>query len=372
MSEDWKIKKLIKALDSVQGNGTSLITLIIPPGTQISQFTKLLNEEVGTASNIKSRVNRLSVLGAITSVQQKLKLYPQVPPNGLVVYCGLIDTKRINISIEPPKPINTSMYVCDSRFRTEVLKELLETDEVYGFIILDGNGVLYGTLSGNTKSILHKFDVELPNKNSRGGQSALRFSRIREEKRHNYIRKVCEHASQLFLTNDKINVSGLILAGCADFKTVLSGSSLFDQRLQTKVIKIVDIAYGGQAGFNEAIDLTQDTLGHVQLVKEKVILQKFFTLISTDSPLYMFGRETVMNHYTSGAIETIIVWEGMEDNEFIENLIETHKSHGISLEFVSDNSAEGQQFVKGFGGVAAILRYPVETHDEMEFESDEE
>jgi peptide chain release factor subunit 1 len=74
MSEDWKIKKLIKALDSVQGNGTSLITLIIPPGTQISQFTKLMNEEVGTASDIKSRVNRLSVLGAITSVQQKLKL----------------------------------------------------------------------------------------------------------------------------------------------------------------------------------------------------------------------------------------------------------------------------------------------------------
>lgn len=35
----------------------------------------MLADEYGTASNIKSRVNRLSVLGAITSVQQRLKLY---------------------------------------------------------------------------------------------------------------------------------------------------------------------------------------------------------------------------------------------------------------------------------------------------------
>ena len=35
----------------------------------------MLADEYGTASNIKSRVNRLSVLAAITSTQQRLKLY---------------------------------------------------------------------------------------------------------------------------------------------------------------------------------------------------------------------------------------------------------------------------------------------------------
>ena len=52
-----------------------MISLIIPPKDQISRVTKMLADEFGTASNIKSRVNRLSVLGAITSVQQRLKLY---------------------------------------------------------------------------------------------------------------------------------------------------------------------------------------------------------------------------------------------------------------------------------------------------------
>jgi len=70
--------------------------------------------------------------------------------------------------------------------------------------------------------------VDLPKKHGRGGQSALRFARLRMEKRHNYVRKVAEVATQLFITNDKPNIAGLILAGSADFKTELSQSDMFD------------------------------------------------------------------------------------------------------------------------------------------------
>jgi peptide chain release factor subunit 1 len=93
---------------------------------------------------------------------------------------------------------------------------------------MDGNGSLFGTLSGNTRDILHKFTVDLPKKHGRGGQSALRFARLRMEKRHNYVRKVAEEAVRLFITNDKVNVAGLILAGSADFKTELGQSDMFD------------------------------------------------------------------------------------------------------------------------------------------------
>lgn len=77
--EIFKVKKLIKNLEAAKGNGTSMISLILPPGSQISQVNKMLSDEYGTASNIKSRVNRLSVLGAITSTQQRLKLYNKCP-----------------------------------------------------------------------------------------------------------------------------------------------------------------------------------------------------------------------------------------------------------------------------------------------------
>ena len=95
---------------------------------------------------------------------------------------------------------------------------------------MDGNGALFGTLQGNTRDVLHKFTVDLPKKHGRGGQSALRFARLRMEKRHNYVRKVAETAVQLFISNDKPNISGMILAGSADFKTELSQSDMFDPR----------------------------------------------------------------------------------------------------------------------------------------------
>ena len=56
--EMWKVKKLIKSLTAARGNGTSMISLVIPPKDQISRVAKMLADEYGTASNIKSRVNK--------------------------------------------------------------------------------------------------------------------------------------------------------------------------------------------------------------------------------------------------------------------------------------------------------------------------
>merc|ERR1712242_501816 len=143
----------------------------------------------------------------------------------------------VNIDFEPFKPINTSLYLCDNKFHTEALTALLADDNRFGFIVMDGNGALFGTLQGNTRDVLHKFTVDLPKKHGRGGQSALRFARLRDEKRHNFVRKVAEIAVQMFITNDKCNCTGLIVAGSAEFKQELTTSDLFDPRLSAILIK---------------------------------------------------------------------------------------------------------------------------------------
>merc|ERR1712216_1092720 len=157
--EIWKIRNLTKTLSSARGNGTSMISLIVPPGDQISRVNKLLTEEYSTAVNIKSRVNRLSVLSAIVSVQQRLKIYSKVPENGLILYGGIIldeqnKEKKVVYNIEPFKAINTSLYMCDNKFHTNVLFSLMEKDEKTGSIIIDGKGLLIGQLNGNRKEII--------------------------------------------------------------------------------------------------------------------------------------------------------------------------------------------------------------------------
>ncbi|GLC43952.1 Ethylene-responsive transcription factor 13 [Pleodorina starrii] len=405
--EMWKIKRLIKALEAARGNGTSMISLIMPPKDQVARVQKMLGDEYGTASNIKSRVNRLSVLSAITSAQQRLKLYNKVPPNGLVVYTGTIMTddgkeKKVNIDFEPFKPINTSLYLCDNKFHTEALNELLESDNKYGFIIMDGNGSLFGTLCGNTREVLHKFLVDLPKKHGRGGQSALRFARLRVEKRHNYVRKVAEMAVQFFITNDRPNVSGLVLAGSADFKTELSQSDMFDPRLQAVVLGVVDVSYGGENGFNQAIELSAEMLANVKFVQEKRLIGRFFEEISQDSGKFVFSVKDTMQCLEMGAVETLIVWENLDCDRYelmnpstqkteikllnaeqakdtshfkdkeagcdlevqdkmplLEWLANNYKKFGCTLEFVTNKSQEGSQFCRGFGGIGGVLRYQV-------------
>ncbi|CAO3591623.1 unnamed protein product [Absidia cylindrospora] len=419
--EIWKMKKLIKNLEAARGNGTSIISLIIPPKSQISMSAKMLADEYGTASNIKSRVNRLSVLSAITSTQQRLKLYNRVPPNGLVVYCGTIVTdegkeKKVNIDFEPHKPINTSLYLCDNKFHTEALSELLEADAKFGFIVMDGNGSLFGTLSGNTRDVIHKLQVDLPKKHGRGGQSALRFSRLRDEKRHNYVRKIAELAVNFFITNDKVNVAGLVLAGSADFKTELSQSDMFDQRLQAKIVKVVDVSYGGENGFNQAIELSAESLSNVKFVQEKKLVQTYFDEISQDTGKYCFGVEDTLKALELGAVESLIVWENLEVNRYVlrdasgvetivhptkdeeksksfmadhspdaapnadmevvevkpllEWFADRYKDFGATLEFISNRSQEGNQFCRGFGGIGGILRYRV-NFEQLNYDSDE-
>ena len=138
-----------------------------------------------------------------------------------------------------------SLYLCDNKFHTEALSELLESDSRFGFIVMDGNGTLFGILAGNTRDAHPQILLWIcPKSTAVVVNSALRFSRLRDEKRHNYVRKVAEHAVQHFITNDKVNVTGLVLAGSADFKTELSQSDMSDQRLAAKIIKVVDVSYG--------------------------------------------------------------------------------------------------------------------------------
>lgn len=210
--------------------------MIIPKGKKISDYNSLLVEEFGKASNIKDRTNRQSVEDAIQSVIQRLKLITKVPPNGLVIYNGVAigddgRERKYNIDLEPYRPINSSMYSCDNKFHTEDLVPLLENEKPFGFIIMDGNGSLYAKLQGDAKEVLQRFTVELPKKHGRGGQSSVRFARLRLEKRHNYLRKVTEVAVQCFIEKDLVNVQGLILAGCGDFKNELATTQMLDGRL---------------------------------------------------------------------------------------------------------------------------------------------
>ena len=54
------------------------------------------------------------------------------------------------------------------------------------------------------------------------------------------------------------------------------------QRLQAKIIKIVDVSYGGENGFNQAIELAAEALGNVKFIQEKKLIGGFIRRLETD------------------------------------------------------------------------------------------
>ena len=199
-------------------------------------------------------------------------------------------------------------------------------------------------------------------------------------------------------------MQGIVLAGSADFKAELARSDLFDPRLLKAVIKTVDVSYGGENGFNQAVELSADTLGSVKLVKEKKLLQKYMDEISQDTGRYCFMVEDTLKALDQGAVENLIIWENLEivryelkdsasgapceplyltseqekNDAYFKNpetgvelevvskepLVEWmaihYKDYGCNLDFVTDKSGEGTQFVKGFGGIGGILRWKLD------------
>ena len=394
--EHWRQKKVVEALDACTGLHTSLITVLIPPKTQISRVSKMLTNEIGTAQSIKSKQNRDSVIDALTTLQGKLKAITKLPENGLAMFCGETVTKDSNkqrkhcILLEPIKPINIFLYRCGSHFHIEALRDQLQSAEKFGFIIVTGEETLWAQVQGNTQVVLFEYSVSLPKKHHKGGQSAQRFMRKRQEAYGHYITKLVEMSRNKFLDSDGLpNVAGLILAGPADFKNRLNVA--LPAVLRAKVLAVKDIQYGGQQGLNDAVEASAENLRDLELIQQRRIMSSFFEQISTNSNKYCFGVEQVMQALSAGAVEVLLVWETLstvrkvtidghvvfgecaeeikESEPLVDWFAENYKTFGCRLELVQDATPEGSQFCKGFGGLGGILRWAM---DFEAFETDEE
>jgi len=126
-------------------------------------------------------------------------------------------------------------------------------DARFGFIIIDTKKALFGILHGNTRDVTTTFAVDLPKKHNFSGRKAIRFGRIRNEKRKNYTCKISETAAQCFISNEKVNVNGIILANVVEFSTELHLADVFDP-VSWSFFSFI-IFYGGEIGFNQAIEL---------------------------------------------------------------------------------------------------------------------
>ncbi len=403
--ERYEFKKLIKELKSKRGRGTELISLYIPPGRNVYDVIKYLRDEYDQASNIKDKLTRKNVQSAIESIIQRLKLYRKVPEHGLVVFCGAIPqgkdrgTEKIEIYvIEPPEPVRSFQYICDHEFYVEPLEEMAKEKKAYGLIVMDRGGGVIAVLRGPNYKIVDWVTSDIPPKHSAGGQSQRRFERIREERVHDFFKRLGKRANEALLPLED-ELEGIIIGGPGDAREKFEEGNFLDYRLQKKVIANIPLSYTEEQGVRELVMKAEDLLKESSLYKEKALVEEVFRLLAKEPGKVAYGIKEVERALEAGAAEKVLVLEDipvkkvkircpqcgyeeqriirkdreaslsgwqcpncggtvyeLEEVDIIEYLGEMGKQSGAEIYVISSGTEWGMQ-LKALGGVAAVLRY---------------
>jgi len=135
-----ELEQLVNEISSIQGDGTELVTLTIPPDSSLQRAIQQVAAEHAEASNIKSKQTRANVQQALSRLRRELSTYESVPEHGLVCYVGVAADDFIVhvLDDELPLPVDEAQYRCDDVFQTDVLERMLEPDSAIGMVI-NGN-----------------------------------------------------------------------------------------------------------------------------------------------------------------------------------------------------------------------------------------
>jgi peptide chain release factor subunit 1 len=378
-----------------------LISLYVPSGKVISDVSNYLRNELSQSSNIKSKSTRKNVMSAIDSILSRLRNYRLAPQNGIAFFVGHIpigadQTRMIARVVEPPAPITTFMYRCDSYFYIEHLQEMLTEEEVYGLIVVDRSEATIGLLSGKKISVIKNIQSLVPSKHGRGGQSAQRFERLIEIAAHEYFKKVGEISNEAFLNIPELK--GIIIGGPGSTKDFFKDNDYIHHELGKKVIDSFDTGYTDEYGLRELLEKARPTMAHLEVSHEKDLMNRLYTEIrKEDGGLSTYGLQEVMNSLNAGAVDILLVSEGLNlyhigfkcpncekrssvtgpsrepqaplcpdhhismesefEKDLVDELAEISERFSSQFELISTDSSEGEMLIKAFGGVAAILRY---------------
>jgi len=360
-AERKKLQDLLDELESYRGRHTELITVYAPAGSNINQLASQLVSEQSTAQNIKSKITRNNVIDALEKIIRHLKLYKRIPENGLAIFCGNVSRKEgqpdIKLwAVEPPQPLKTKFYRCDQTFVLEPLKEMLKAKEIYGLIVLDRKEATFGLLEGKSIKVLRHLTSGVPGKQKAGGQSALRFERLREAAVKEFFRRISEHAKELFF--NKPRLQGLIIGGPGPGKEDWLKEGQLITALKDKIIGIKDIGYADEHGLELLLEASQDILAKEAVIKEKLLLEKFFTILAKEPKKTAYGKDNVKKALDMGAVDKLLLSSSL-DKKVIEELEKKAKSTAAEVYLISEETPEGKQF-KNLDGIGAILRFALQ------------
>lgn len=228
--------------------------------------------------------------------------------------------------------------------------------------------------------------------------SAHRFERLHEEAVHEFYKRIAEKLNSIFLQyGDRLK--GMIIGGPGITKNYFLNTELLDYRLKKKVIGVLDSSYTDDSGIREIVQKSEDLLKDTDIIKEQQLISHFLSE-TVKTGLTAYGQLEVEEALAMGKVSMLLLSEGLEwmvykfqcngcnqseeilvkdplnfnektyrckkcnseaevveEIDYIDFMLEKAQNTNTVVKVVSVETGEGEQFLKGFGGIGAILRY---------------
>ena len=400
--ELYEVKRTLKELANKKGRGTELVTVYIPPEKQVSDVVKHMREELSQSANIKSKQTKKNVQSAIEVIMQRMKLFPKPPEKGLVLFVGMIPRggpgteKMETYMFEPPEPVQTYIYHCDSTFYLKPLEEIIVDKDIYGLAVIDRKEATIAILRGKRIDVVKNLTSGVPGKHKAGGQSQRRFDRLIDLAAHEFLKRIGTHMNEAFLGVP--DLKGVIIGGPGHTKEEFVEGDYLHHEIKNKLITTVDTSYTGEFGIREVMEKSMDVLTEIDVVREKKLVQRFLVELINEHGLASYGEAEVRHNLQIGAVEILLLSEDLKSKrlnyecptcntktektvknetivkdktcpncnekmkvdekvDIIDDFVALAEEVGSDVELISTETEEGMQLLKAFGGVGAILRY---------------
>lgn len=303
----------------------------MPKDYKIEKAKEQIKNEISSSKNIKSKETRERVLSALNKIQAELDNYKKLE-NGLAIFAA----EDFIRSIEPKRPLNIKKYSCGKEFDIFDLEESQKDKTKYGLILIEDGGISIGFLLGKTVIEVYSKESRVPRKMSRGGQSSVRFARLREEARHIFFKRCGEKVIEIF---NGENLSGILIGGGGYTKEEFLEKYMSNE-YKEKVISIEGTTYLEKQGLEELVNRSIDKLVSEGLKEEKEEVNTMMYKVAHCGESVTYGTNRVKEE-----IENRNVWKMVMSKELEGEYVNIK---GIEIIVVSGETEEGKLFNKNF------------------------
>jgi peptide chain release factor subunit 1 len=389
-------------LSGIEATAKNLVSVYIPRDKSIEDIDIALKENIHSPE-IKSQSARQEVREELSEIIHHLKTRKEIPDNGLAIFAGSnLGGKPVEIhELIPPEPIARFNYIVDDHFDLEPLRTMLREDRVVGIIAMDANEAGFGIINGERLDIVDHITSGIPGQTDKGGWSQRRYERERDMELTYYFHRVADHATEAFITKEK--VTGLILGGPGLTKEDFLKEDFLRYELKNMLLSRADTAMSGKEGVKEAFEKSADALKNIHFSEDQKLMQRLETDTAKKDGLAISGLQKVLEAVRNGVADTVLVADNTglieiiltckkcgtsrsqivpEEKKMVttqqELLVECEKCNGLEYEVTDRDvidvledaasatdakveviSSEEKEKLNSLGGIAALLRYKV-------------